>query len=487
MKKFLLVLGFVLLFVITGFAIFIATFDADRYRPLLVDRLQQAIKKPVKLDHISLGWHDGIALQLQGLAIKEEAHLADEPLIQVESASALVRLLPLLHKEIQIASLQLSQPKIHVVRDAQGKINLFGLAAVASPAAASSEPVPVGGTPVAFQIASLRIDNGTVHWDDAMTQPSMSMWIKSLTVVVNNIVLGQPMDVDLKAAVAADTQNLHFSGRVTPPSAAHEGSIERVIFDLEHVPLEQLLPPVGAGEPQLHGALTTKVQGSLPTLDPHQLVQTVSGRGEFLLDQPVLSNLNILRAVFERFSMIPGLVETLESRLPPAYQAKFAAKDTVFSPIHLSAKVESGALQFENLDIRSDILRLTGTGRIGLEGSTLIRCTLQIEPVLSAAIIKSVKELEALTNTAGEMEIPVVIQGQAPRLVVVPDLNYVASKVITKKAVNVLEGLLDRKSDQSNTTPPTATGDGQKTPTADLLGDVLRRALEKRSKKSSPQ
>jgi len=320
-----------------------------------------------------------------------------------------------------------------------------------------------------------------------MTQPAMSMWIKSLTVVVNNIALGQPMDVDLKAAVAADNQNLHFSGRVTPPSATHQGSIERVILDLEHVPLEQFLPPAGAGEPQLRGALTTKVQGSLPTLDPNQLVKTVSGHGEFVLDQPILSNLNILRAVFERFSMIPGLVETLESRLPPAYQAKFAAKDTVFSPIHLSAKVESGALQFENLDIRSDILRLTGTGRIGLEGSTLIRCTLQIEPVLSAAIIKSVKELEALTNTAGEMEIPVVIQGQAQRLAIMPDLNYVASKVITKKAVNLLEGLLDRKSDQSNTTPPTATGDGQKTPTADLLGDVLRRALEKRSKKSSPQ
>ena len=291
------------------------------------------------------------------------------------------------------------------------------------------------------------------------------------------------MDVDLKAAVAADTQNLHFSGRLTPPSATHQGSIEQAIIDFEHLPLEQVLPPAGSGEPQLRGRLTTKVQGSLPTLDPNQLVQTVSGHGEFVLDQPILSNFNILRAVFERFSMIPGLVGTLESRLPPEYQAKFAAKDTVFSPIHLSAKVESGALQFENLDVRNDILRLAGTGRVGLEGTTLIRCTVQIEPVLSAAIVKSVRELEALTNTAGELEIPVVIQGQAPRLAVLPDLNYVASKVITKKAVNVLEGLLDRKSDQS----PTATGDGQKTPTADLLGDVLRRALEKRSKKSSPQ
>lgn len=487
MKKFLLTLGFVLLFVITGFAIFIATFDANRYRPLLVERLQQALKKPVTLDHISLGWHDGIALQLRGLVIKEEAHPTGEPLIQVEFASALVRLLPLLHKEIQIASLQLSQPKIHVVRDTQGKINLFGLAAAASPAAASSKPVPVGGTPVAFQIASLRIDNGTVHWDDAMTQPAMSIWIKSLTVAVNNIALGQPMDVDLKAAVAADTQNLHFNGRVTPPSTAHEGSIERVILDLEHVPLEQLLPPVGAGEPQLRGVLTTKVQGSLPTLEPNQLLQTLSGHGDIMLDQPVLSNLNILRAVFERFSMIPGLVETLESRLPPAYQAKFAAKDTIFSPIHLSAKVESSALQFENLDVRSDVLKLTGTGRVGLEGTTLIRCTVQIEPVLSAAIVKSVRELEALANTSGELEIPVVIQGQAPRLAVTPDLNYVASKVIAKKAVNLLEGLLDRKSDRSNTTPPTATGDGQNTSTTDLLGDVLRRAIEKRSKKSSPR
>ena len=53
----------------------------------------------MKLERISLGWRGGVAVQLRGLAIYEDQAAKLEPLVAIDSASAVVRLLPLLHKD----------------------------------------------------------------------------------------------------------------------------------------------------------------------------------------------------------------------------------------------------------------------------------------------------------------------------------------------------------------------------------------------------
>lgn len=443
MKKIPLTCFILLGLVILAVAIFVATFDADRYRPMLVSKLQEAIGKPVGLERLSLGWHGGIALQLQGLAISDDAQAGTaEPLLQVESASAIVRLLPLLRKEVQVASIVLSRPQVHVVRDAQGRVNLLGLAAAMSPAAAPSRPASVGGTAVSFNIASLRVEDGTLHWTDAATRPPTELRLNRLDVAVTHIALGHPMDIDMTGALATETSNLHLSGRLTPPSPTQSGSLEQGKLTIEGLPLERILAPAQPGEPQLAGTLTVAVQGSATTWDPAQLARAVSASGTLKLAEPRVANLNILREVFERFSMLPGLVEALQARLPPAYQAKLAAPDTVFSPIELALRVEEGSLRFDDLRVRSDTFELVGTGYLGLDGTVDIRSMLRIEQALSAAIFKSVKELQALANRTGELEVPLVIQGQAPRIAVLPDLRYVTSRVVVTTVVDLIGQLL---------------------------------------------
>ena len=122
MKYFLRVLVIICLLAVAAVAIFLATFDADRYRPQLIAQLQAALGKPVTLDRISLGWQQGIAVQFKGLAIYEGAAAVGEPLIQVESAPGVLKLLPLLKKQVQVASVVLVRPRIQVTRDAQGNV-----------------------------------------------------------------------------------------------------------------------------------------------------------------------------------------------------------------------------------------------------------------------------------------------------------------------------------------------------------------------------
>ena len=449
MRRFLLVIGLIVCLVIFGLVVFLVTFDADRYRPQVVSQLERSLGRPVKLSRLSLGWHGGIAIQLQGLAIDDNAASANEPPIQVESASAVVRLAPLLRKEVQVASVVLTRPHINVTRDAQGRINLLGLAAAASPAGASGRTAKVGQQAVSVNIDSLRIAQGIVRWSDALTRPPTEVWLRRLDVVIKPLIPGEPMDIDVKGALQGEVSNLQLSGQVTLPTSTEPGAIARLRFSLDDVSLEQILPPVPPTQPQVRGVMTMRLQGDVGTLNQTQWLRSVSGHGTLAVKDPVIVNLNLLRAVFERLSMLPGLVEALEARLPPEYREKFQASDTILAPFNASVDMEQGVVRFDELQIRTDTFGLVGTGRIGLEGGLEVRSTLRIDAPLSAALIRSVEELHALTNSAGELELPLTIHGQLPRIAVLPDLQYVASKLLATKAQDLLGSFLDRVLEQT--------------------------------------
>ena len=155
--------------------------------------------------------------------------------------------------------------------------------------------------------------------------------------------------------------------------------------------------------------------------------------------------------------MLPGLMEALEQRLPQEYQTKFTARDTVLAPVDITEQLQDGAWRFDELHVSSDTFRMSGSGTVGLDGTVAIRSVLRIEPVLSTAIIKSVNELQALTNQAGELEIPLKVQGQAPRVAVLPDLTYVASKVLTTKIEDLLGTFLQKALEKERSSHAPAT------------------------------
>jgi len=443
MKRILVILAILVVVGILALGIFIATFDANRYRPAVLRELQKATGKPVHLDRLKLAWRGGIALQLEGLRIDESA-AAPEPLIAIERASAVVRLWPLLRRDVQITSVILERPHILIARDAQGRVNLLGLAAAGAPAAASGQEVELGAQPVTINIASLQIKDGTVHWTDAMSTPAMDLRFTAVNLTAKNIMPGQPMDIELTGALVSDTPNLRVAGRLTPPGPENAGSIERLAFDVNQLPLQDVLPPSRPEDPKLRGMVTMTLEGEAASLAPEKVLQSISGTGTVKLERGVLANINILRMVFERLSIIPGLVQTFEARLPEDYRAKLTATDTVLEPITLPVSFAPGLLQFDRFTIRSDTFGLSGAGRVGMDGTVALNTQLRIDPTLSKALIASVNELQALADAQGAIELPVAIQGKPYGLAVLPDLNYVASKVVTTKVEDLIGNFLNK-------------------------------------------
>ena len=472
---FVLTLGLLVLLVL---GVFLATFVADRYRPQLVRALEEASGLGVRLDHLALGWHGGIALELQGLTVSAPASSA-EPLLALDSANALVRLGPLLKRRVEVASVVLHRPRANLRRDRQGRVLI---PVPVPPAASEPSTAPASSGPssaatpsaVSFNIARLRIEDGTLHWTDAAAVPPFELWVKRVEAAIEDIAPGHPMDVRVQAAVGSDTPNLRFSGRLTLPEGAQAGSLQQVTLRVDRIALEQLLPAAPAGAPHLRGRLSARLSGDAPSLEPAALAQTAAASGTVRLDEPVMVNLNILRDVFRQLSVIPGLLERLEERLPETYRAKLDARDTVLQPFDVPLELAGGSLRFSGLSLQSDTLGLSGRGRLGLDGALSLQAILRIDPEFSEAIIRSVAELRVLANAKGELELPLAIQGRAPRIAVLPDVQYVASKVLTVTAVDAIGRLLQRGEPADgapDAAPPSDAGG--------LLGQFLQKALER--------
>ena len=71
-KKIILVFVVLIFLAGAGIAIFIATFDANKYKPLIVEKLEEATGSRAELGSISLTWKGGLALAFEKLALYEK-------------------------------------------------------------------------------------------------------------------------------------------------------------------------------------------------------------------------------------------------------------------------------------------------------------------------------------------------------------------------------------------------------------------------------
>ncbi len=255
-------------------------------------------------------------------------------------------------------------------------------------------------------------------------------------------------------------------------------------FDMKatRIGLSDFLKPGRSGDPELQGTLSLSFQGTLTGSGPDAL-RTLGGQGQILLEEPVVKNLNLLKEVFGKFSLIPGLAATLEERLSPEYKEKFRERDTYLETIDWPFSASQGALTFNSIALRTDTFRLQGAGGISLDRMFLnARTMLLIDPELSMALMRSVNELQYLADAEGNIQIPLNIQGPLPKISVAPDLQYVGSKLAISKTRDVLNDLFKKPEPEQPSPDGQAAVQGsegtQPRQQTSLFGQLLQTAIE---------
>lgn len=320
MKKFFIFLIVVFLLVLIGLAIFIITFDGDRYRLTVVSQLEQVLDKEVELKEISLGWDQGIALKLKGLSIFPRGLEKREPLVRLAAASAVLEIAQLFNGKIQIGSINLRKPEIYLVHGRNGRIKglepapsqkVQGVSqALAVQSRAHTAPktqVPLAPF-LSLMIREVRLEDGLVFFRDETKPSSAEMALRNIGVTVRNVVLDRPMPLHAQATLLSDRQNLDLKANLFISARDRAVSIQDLHFktdlsDVNYNDLVQIFPALrDMGFTQkISGVLTADV-ASL-RLDPTGIqnfdgtIHLSEGRLEFVQPKRPIENM-VLEATF---------------------------------------------------------------------------------------------------------------------------------------------------------------------------------------------
>ena len=267
----------------------------------------------------------------------------------------------------------------------------------------------------------------------------------------------------------------------------HWLSLAQITFDIaiETLELNQLQPETKTGEPEVYGKLSADFHGVTRGQDGDQILQNLSGQGKVSVLQGRIANLNITQEVFRNLSIIPGLVDRLKQRLPKHYEEKLAAEDTDFEFVNVPIVASKGVLYVNNFFMTSDTFQILGTGWYAFNGQVEGQSILRFDADLTDAFIRSVQELQYLTNANGQLEIPIRIYGMTPDVKVLPDVQFVASKLAISKTRDILGELLSKKmgKEEPPTTDPRTSAApesqaGQEPSSGGLFGQLLQSALD---------
>jgi AsmA protein len=223
MRKLGIVVGIVLAVVIVGLAIFVATFDVNRYRGTIQAQLQQRLVRNVLLGDMHLNLFPP-RLRAQNLAIEDDpAFNKEKPFVQAQQLDVAVKLLPLLKGNVEIDSLDLQRPSVELIRDQRGVWNFSSLGGASQPVGSGvKQPPPSAPSESKPQkshqifLTRLTISDGQVAITDLQANQPRAVY-DHIDANVQDFALDTPFSLDLAAHLPGPgTQEIRLQGEAGP-------------------------------------------------------------------------------------------------------------------------------------------------------------------------------------------------------------------------------------------------------------------------------
>ncbi|NNC06167.1 AsmA family protein [Corallococcus exiguus] len=250
----------------------------------------QKLGRPIEIGDVSTKLFPYVGAHIQNVSVGA-AEGEDLPLAEVKDVTVSVAAMPLLTskgKDIRVQDAEVSGLTVNVIRLADGTTNVQRLQeklAAQQPKEETPEeetqPTDLSGV----HVERAALTDGTIRFvDRAGGAQARELAVKDLDIEVKDLRVGQPLKVDLAAAVLAEKQNLKMTLAAAPLPATLIPTPEQVTLKAEHIdlsPLGPFLPPdVGLQAGTLDADWKADLGGAVPGgKGPTKLVGVIKALG----------------------------------------------------------------------------------------------------------------------------------------------------------------------------------------------------------------
>jgi AsmA protein len=167
-KYLLYALGGLVVLALVAIAIFVKTFDPNRYKGEIEQAVKERTGRTLKLQgDLKVAIFPSLGADVAGVSLSERA--SDQQFLSLDSAHASVAVMPLLRGEVVVDKVNVSGLKANVVKGKDGKFNFDDLLQsqeAQKPAAPAKDGAEKSKGKVQFNIAGVNIDRSSVSYRD---------------------------------------------------------------------------------------------------------------------------------------------------------------------------------------------------------------------------------------------------------------------------------------------------------------------------------
>jgi AsmA protein len=229
-RKIAIVPASAIVILVAAVLIFAATFNVNKYRPTIQSELQKRLGRAVTLGDMHLGVFPP-RFRVYDLAIADDPRFSpDAPFVKAQELDVSVKLLPLLHKQVEINSLSLEKPSVSLIKNPAGVWNFASLGpppeATTPPPEAKGQPAPARQSPSEkpagpppqpqFSVEQLTIQDGQVSLLDQTKAKTPSLY-DHIDVILKNFAPNRPFNIEASAhMVGTRSEEVRLQGAGGP-------------------------------------------------------------------------------------------------------------------------------------------------------------------------------------------------------------------------------------------------------------------------------
>jgi uncharacterized protein involved in outer membrane biogenesis len=141
--------------------------DTPRVQAMIANGAAQAVGRPVRFESLSVGLFPLPSIELHKLEVAEDPQFGSAPFLTLETGRIYLKLRPLVTGRVEFGDITLERPRIALIQNAEGRLNVAGLAPPAESKTAARPGRSSGGATggaAATVVSRVKIAKGVITY-----------------------------------------------------------------------------------------------------------------------------------------------------------------------------------------------------------------------------------------------------------------------------------------------------------------------------------